>query len=149
FFESSETAIMHIRASKLDVAQRRHGEFGFVALFGGDQRAAKIFEIRIEPVIGKALTLEKRPTMAMKTIGAELLTPGIVFGVKQFKTALLFSGELRSASHHEVEFRTKGSLRQKKLFGRTGNPVSSDLSRAECTSKECGVAASTAANLRD
>src|SRR5438128_7438161 len=95
FFERGEAAIMHVGASKLDVAQRGHGEFGFVALFSGDQKTAKIPGFGIQPVISKVLTLEKRAAMAMKTISAELLAAQIVFGVKQLKPALLFSRELR------------------------------------------------------
>src|SRR5438034_7632425 len=73
FLKSSKAAIMHVWASKFNVAQRGHGEFGFVALFSGDQKTAKVFGFGIQPVISKVLTLEKRAAMAMKTISAELL----------------------------------------------------------------------------
>ena len=147
-FKRGETAIMHVWSSKLDVAQRGHGEFGFVAIFSSDQKTAKISGFGIQPVICKALTLEKWPAMAMKTISAKLLAARIVFRMKQFKTALLFSRELRCPPEHEIEFCMKGGLSQKKLFECASDAVGRDFRSAKCASKKRRVDALITTNFR-
>src|SRR6266478_571735 len=147
-FERGEAAIMHVRGSNLDVAQRGHGEFGFVAFFAGDQKTSEILGLGIQSVVSKSLILEKRAAMAMKTIRSELFPARIVFGVKQFKTALLFSGELRLTAEHVVEFRIKRGLREQKLFESSGDAICRNLRSAECASEESRVGVLITAKFR-
>src|SRR5438132_8194662 len=77
FFESLETAIVHIRGGKLYIAKGRDGEFPAVCVVLGDAVAPKVD--RIQPVVGKGLTLKQGTAVAMETVGAKLFAARVVF----------------------------------------------------------------------
>ena len=122
---------MHVRRGQSDVTQGWNRELPAVARSPGDQKSAQITRFNIEAVVGKGLALKERSTMAVKAIGAELLTAWIILGVEEFKAALLFIVEFRFSAEGTVEFRSMGGLGEEELFQGEREAVGVDLRRAE------------------
>src|SRR5690348_2210342 len=105
FLQRLETAVVHVGCGQFHVSQRWHAELALVALPAGDALAARIGERGIQAVVREILALKQRPAVAVKTIGAELFAPRIVFGMEQLETALLLRGKFGFALNDAVELR--------------------------------------------
>src|SRR5436190_16082410 len=102
-FKRVETAIVHVRCGERHVAQRGRSELAAIRRLSRDLLPSRVGYRIIQSIIGKRLALEKRPSMAMKTICAKLVAAGVILRHEQFKTLLLLLAQLNLPFHGPIK----------------------------------------------